>query len=176
MQYLLDFLQTNPINKTKIYPFLRCTKEEALILRYFCQEILKGNDEIICLDIINSLFAPNNDEKLTSYGKFLRERHLDELPQFWNVLTGDMSIVGPRPERKFYIDKIMQHNPNYCYIYLMRPGLTSEATLKNGYTDTMEKMLRRLDMDLNYLQTRSLLIDIKIVLLTARMILSGKKF
>ena len=105
--------------------------------------------------------APNNDEKLTSYGKFLRERHLDELPQFWNVLTGDMS---------------MQHNPNYSYIYLMRPGLTSEATLKNGYTDTMEKMLRRLDMDLNYLQTRSLLIDIKIVLLTARMILSGKKF
>ena len=120
--------------------------------------------------------APNNDEKLTSYGKFLRERHLDELPQFWNVLTGDMSIVGPRPERKFYIDKIMQHNPNYSYIYLMRPGLPSEATLKNGYTDTMEKMLRRLDMDLNYLQTRSLLIDIKIVLLTARMILSGKKF
>ena len=98
------------------------------------------------------------------------------MPQFWNVLTGDMSIVGPRPERKFYIDKIMQHNPNYSYIYLMRPGLTSEATLKNGYTDTMEKMLRRLDMDLNNLQTRSLLIDIKIVLLTASMILSGKKF
>ena len=75
MQYLLDFLQTNPINKTKIYPFLRCTKEEALILRYFCQEILKGNDEIICLDIINSLFAPNNDEEILKF-----------LPLFKNLL------------------------------------------------------------------------------------------
>ena len=75
MQYLLNFLQTNPINKTKIYPFLRCTKEEALILRYFCQEILKGNDEIICLDIINSLFAPNNDEEILKF-----------LPLFKNLL------------------------------------------------------------------------------------------
>lgn len=120
--------------------------------------------------------APSNDEKLTSYGKSLRERHLDELPQFWNVLKGDMSIVGPRPEREFYIEKIMQHNPDYKYIYLMRPGLTSEATLKNGYTDTMDKMLRRLQMDLHYLRTRTLITDFKIILFTAKMILTGKKF
>lgn len=120
--------------------------------------------------------APENNGKLTSYGKFLRERHLDELPQLWNVLKGDMSIVGPRPERKYFIDKIMRHDENYKYIYLMRPGLTSEATLKNGYTDTMEKMLRRLHMDLNYLQTRSLCVDFKIIFLTVRMIVSGKKF
>ena len=112
----------------------------------------------------------------TKTEKFLREHHLDELPQLWNVLKGDMSFVGPRPERKFYIDQIMQHDSRYEMIYEMRPGLTSEATLYNGYTDTMEKMLRRLDMDISYLTTRSLHKDAKIIMLTACSIIAGKKF
>ena len=100
----------------------------------------------------------------------------DELPQLWNVLRGDMSLVGPRPERKYYIDKIMKQDARYNLIYLMQPGLTSEATLYNGYTDTMEKMLRRLDMDISYLERRSLWLDTKIIIKTALSIVTGRKF
>ena len=106
----------------------------------------------------------------------LREHHLDELPQLWNVLKGDMSFVGPRPERRFYIDKIMANDPSYVLIYEMRPGLTSEATLYNGYTDTMEKMLIRLHMDTDYLKRRSLALDASIIAKTFISIVSGKKF
>ena len=119
--------------------------------------------------------AQKGDERLTPVGKFLREHHLDELPQLWNVLIGDMSFVGPRPERKFFIDKITQYNPNYKYLYLVRPGITSPATVYNGYTDTFEKMLTRLEMDLEYLQKRSLYLDLKIIFITVFNIVKGKK-
>ena len=120
--------------------------------------------------------AKVNDERLTKVGKFLREHHLDELPQLLNVLKGDMSFVGPRPERRYFIEKIRKENPNYDYVYLMRPGLTSMATLHNGYTDTMEKMLKRLEMDLEYLQKRSLWLDAKLIFTTFLYIVNGKKF
>ena len=122
------------------------------------------------------LFSQNNDERLTRIGKTLREHHLDELPQLWNVLKGDMSFVGPRPERKYYIDQIMKHNPDYVKLYQIRPGVTSYDTLYNGYTDTMEKMLRRLDLDLYYLDHNSLLFDMKILWMTFTSIVFGKKF
>lgn len=122
------------------------------------------------------LFSQENDERLTKIGKTLREHHLDELPQLWNVLKGDMSFIGPRPERKFYIDQIMEHNPDYVKLYQIRPGVTSYATLYNGYTDTMEKMLRRLDLDLYYLDHNSLLFDMKILWMTFTSIVFGKKF
>lgn len=111
----------------------------------------------------------------TGLERFLRLHHLDELPQLWNVLRGDMSIVGPRPERKFFIDKIMERDSRYTLIYKMRPGLTSEATLHNGYTDTIEKMLKRLEMDIHYLETRSLRGDLKIMADTFLGIVCGKK-
>lgn len=120
--------------------------------------------------------ATIDDERLTKIGKFLREHHLDELPQLVNVLKGDMSFVGPRPERRFFIEKIRKENPDYDYIYLMRPGLTSMATLHNGYTDTMEKMLIRLQMDLEYLQKRSLWLDARLIFTTFVYIVNGKKF
>ena len=106
----------------------------------------------------------------------MREHHLDELPQLWNVLKGEMSFVGPRPERKFFVDQIRAINPDYELLYRIRPGLFSPATLYNGYTDTMEKMLERLRMDLEYLRKRSLWLDVKIIFLTVYSILSGKKF
>ena len=120
--------------------------------------------------------AVKGDERLTKVGKFLREHHLDELPQLFNVLIGDMSFVGPRPERKYFIDVIKKETSDYDYIYQMRPGLTSMATIYNGYTDTMEKMLIRLRMDLDYLQKRSLFLDLKIIFTTVLYILTGKKF
>ena len=120
--------------------------------------------------------AVKDDARLTKTGKVLREYHLDELPQFWNVLKGDMSLVGPRPERKYFIDKILEVNQDYPYVYAMRPGLTSRATIENGYTDTMEKMVRRLEMDIEYLKTRSLWGDCVIIGRTLVSFLSGKKF
>lgn len=123
----------------------------------------------------SALLAGDNDSRLTKSGKFLRQHHLDELPQLWNVLVGDMSFVGPRPERKFYIDQIMERNPKYELLYKIRPGVTSYATLYNGYTDTMEKMLRRLDLDLLYLDHHSFLFDTKILLKTFTSIVFGKK-
>ena len=108
----------------------------------------------------------DDDPRLTEFGQVLRKRHLDELPQIWNVLKGDMSFVGYRPERQYFIDKIMLHNPDYQLLYQSMPGVTSLATIENGYTDTMEKMLKRLDMDLDYLRNRSLGLDIKIIFKT----------
>ena len=122
------------------------------------------------------LVAKSSIGQSTKTELFLREHHLDELPQLWNVLKGDMSFVGPRPERRFYIDKIMANDPSYVLIYEMRPGLTSEATLSNGYTDTMEKMLIRLHMDTDYLKRRSLALDASIIAKTFISIVSGKKF
>ena len=118
----------------------------------------------------------SHDKRLTKIGRFLRLRHLDELPQLWNVIKGDMAFVGPRPERQFYIEKIMKKDPRYCYLYQIRPGVTSYATLYNGYTDTIEKMLVRLNMDLYYLEHRSLWLDFRILSLTFLRICFGKKF
>lgn len=121
------------------------------------------------------LWNAESDTRLTEAGKFLRNHHLDELPQFWNVLRGDMSFVGPRPERRFFINQIIKEDPRYTYLYQIRPGITSMATLYNGYTDTIEKMLIRLEMDLEYLKNRSWWLDIKILGITFYNILFGKK-
>lgn len=126
----------------------------------------EGTPELYC----------DNDSRQTKVGAFLRRHHLDELPQLWNVLKGDMSFVGHRPERKFFIDKISEHSKEYPRLYALRPGLFSYATLYNGYTDTMEKMLIRLKMDLDYLENRSMLMDLTIITKTTLSIISGKKF
>ncbi len=129
----------------------------------------------MCVDAENGtpLLAQKGDDRLTPVGKFLRTHHLDELPQLWNVLKGDMSFVGYRPERKYFIDQIMQHDVRYEFLYQMRPGITSDATIYNGYTDTMEKMLERLSMDLHYLKTASLKGDIIIILKTLGIVAKG---
>lgn len=116
------------------------------------------------------------DTRLTRVGAFLRRHHLDEFPQLWNVFRGDMSFVGPRPERAYYIDQIMEHDKRYLYLYQIRPGVTSYATFYNGYTDTMEKMLRRLEYDLYYLGHRSWKFDLKIITMTALAVFFGKRF
>ena len=123
-----------------------------------------------------ALYSGEDDPRLTRVGKFLRQHHLDELPQLWNVFRGDMSFIGYRPERQYYIDKIMERNPRYRFLYQIRPGVTSYATLYNGYTDTLEKMLTRLDLDLYYLRNHSVMFDIRVLGLTFLSIVSGKKF
>lgn len=115
-----------------------------------------------------------NDTRITPVGHWLRKYRLDELPQFWNVLRGDMSIVGPRPERAYYIEQIMQQAPYYCLLYKIRPGLTSWGPIRVGYTDTLEKMIQRLNYDMAYMENMSLLLDMKILFYTIRVIVDGK--
>lgn len=122
------------------------------------------------------LLELEGDTRLTHVGKILRNHHLDELPQLWNVVKGDMAFIGPRPERKYYIDQIVERDPRYVCLYQIRPGVTSYATLYNGYTDTMEKMLKRLELDLYYLEHRSWWFDLKILVKTFVNIVFGKKF
>lgn len=122
------------------------------------------------------LCSDGEEGRLTKMGKFMRVHHLDELPQLWNVVKGDMSFIGPRPERKYFIDKIMEHDSRYELLYQIRPGVTSYATLYNGYCYTMDKMLRRLEYDLYYLAHRSCWLDAKILIQTFCFIISGKKF
>ena len=122
------------------------------------------------------MLAEPDDQRLTKIGKCLRAHHLDELPQLWNVLKGDMSFIGYRPERKYFIDQIMEHDPRYEQLYCMRPGITSYATLYNGYTDTMEKMLRRLELDLYYMEHQSCMLDLSIIYKTFTKIAFGKIF
>ena len=116
----------------------------------------------------------DNDPRITGVGKWLRKYRLDELPQLWNILKGDMSIVGPRPERPYFVAQIMQEAPYYCLLYKVRPGLTSWGPIRVGYTDTMEKMIERLNCDVVYIENMSLLLDLKILFYTVGVILKGK--
>ena len=118
--------------------------------------------------------SSSNDERITKMGRFLRKYRFDEVPQFVNVIKGDMSIVGPRPERKFYIDQIIQEAPYYCLLYRIRPGLTSWGPIKIGYSDTLDKMIERLNFDIVYMENMNLLTDIKIILSTLEIIFKGK--
>jgi exopolysaccharide biosynthesis polyprenyl glycosylphosphotransferase len=106
------------------------------------------------------------DERITKIGRFLRKTHLDEIPQFYNVIKGDMSLVGPRPERQFYIDQIVQHAPHYTHLHKLRPGITSWGQVKYGYASNLEEMLERLPYDMMYLKNISLYIDFKILIYT----------
>ena len=116
----------------------------------------------------------DNDPRITKIGRWLRKYRLDELPQLWNILRGEMSIVGPRPERPYFIDRIMKEAPYYCLLYKVRPGLTSWGPIRVGYTDTMEKMIERLNCDIVYVENMSLLLDLKILFFTIGVILKGK--
>ena len=118
--------------------------------------------------------SADNDSRVTRVGAVLRKYRLDELPQMWNVLKGDMSIVGPRPERRYFIEQIEQKAPYYCLLYKIRPGLTSWGPIKVGYTDTIDKMIRRLNYDVVYVENMSLQLDLKILLHTISVILDGK--
>lgn len=116
----------------------------------------------------------DNDPRITKIGHWLRKYRLDELPQLWNILCGEMSIVGPRPERPYFIEQIMKEAPYYCLLYKVRPGLTSWGPIRVGYTDTTEKMIERLNCDIVYVENMSLLLDLKILFFTTGVIIKGK--
>lgn len=115
-----------------------------------------------------------NDNRVTPLGRFLRKYRLDELPQFWNILKGDMSLVGPRPEREYFIKQIMEKAPYYALMYQIRPGLTSWGMVKYGYARNVDEMIERLQYDVIYLENMSMLVDLKIIIYTVRTVLLGR--
>lgn len=115
-----------------------------------------------------------NDPRITRVGRFIRKYRLDELPQFWNVLRGDMSLVGPRPEREYYIRKIMERAPYYTLVHRVRPGITSWGMVKFGYASSIDEMVERLRYDLIYIENISIMVDIKIIIYTIHTVFTGK--
>lgn len=115
-----------------------------------------------------------DDSRITPFGAVMRKYRLDELPQFWNVLKGDMSLVGPRPERKYFIDQIVQRAPYYYLLHNVKPGITSLGMVKYGYASTVDQMLERLEYDIIYYENMSLALDITILVYTIKTVVTGK--
>jgi len=118
--------------------------------------------------------SSKTDERITTFGKFMRKSRLDEIPNFINIIKGDMSLVGPRPERKHFIDQIMQIAPHYLHLLKVKPGITSWGQVKYGYAENVEQMIQRLKYDLIYLNNMSLIVDFKIIIYTILTIIKRK--
>ena len=118
--------------------------------------------------------SSSDDDRITPFGKVMRKYRIDELPQFWNVLKGDMSIVGPRPEREYFIEQITQRAPFYTLLHQVRPGITSMGMVKFGYAGSVDEMVERMKYDLIYLENMSLINDLKIMVYTVETVLTGK--
>ncbi len=153
-------------------PVIYCQERIGLHGKPF--RILKFRTMYLNSEPDTPLLSRDNDPRITPVGHFMRKYRLDELPQMWNIFRGDMSIVGPRPERGYFIDQIVKEAPYYCLLYKIRPGLTSWGPIKVGYTDTIEKMVDRLNYDIMYMENMSIQLDLKILFFTIRVICDGK--
>jgi lipopolysaccharide/colanic/teichoic acid biosynthesis glycosyltransferase len=136
--------------------------------------ILKFRTMIQNSEVAGPMLSSANDARITPVGKGLRKYRLDEIPQFINVLIGEMSLVGPRPERKFFIDQIVQIAPHYKHLHRVKPGITSWGQVKYGYAENVEQMVERLKFDILYIENRSIAIDFRILIYTVLTVMQGK--
>ena len=136
--------------------------------------IIKFRSMFVDAEKMGPALSSDHDPRITKWGRFMRKVRLDELPQFWNVLKGDMSIVGPRPERQFFIDQIVKIAPHYRHLHRVRPGLTSLGQVKYGYAETVAQMVERLKFDILYIENMSLAMDFRVLLYTLKIIVEGR--
>ena len=136
--------------------------------------IIKFRSMFVDAEKSGPALSSDHDPRITPWGRFMRKVRLDELPQFWNVLRGDMSIVGPRPERQFFIDQIVKIAPHYRHLHRVRPGLTSLGQVKYGYAETVAQMVERLKFDILYIENMSLAMDFRVLLYTLKIIMEGR--
>jgi len=149
-------------------------KQERVGRLYKNFDIIKFRSMYVDSEKSGPQLATDSDSRITPWGKIMRKYRLDELPQFYNVLIGDMSLVGPRPERQFYIDQIMDTDPIYRKLLMVRPGITSWGQVKFGYASDVSEMIKRLKYDLIYLENMSIMMDVKILIYTVLILIQGR--
>lgn len=137
-------------------------------------QIIKFRTMFVDSELKGPQLSSSNDPRITKIGRFMRKTRLDEFPQFLNVILGHMSLVGPRPERQFYIDQIIKIEPQYIHLTKVRPGITSWGQVKYGYAENVEQMLDRMKFDLLYLKNRSIALDLKIMFYTLAIVIKAK--
>lgn len=137
-------------------------------------EMIKFRSMVVDAEEQGPQLSSENDERITPWGRIMRKYRLDELPQFFNVILGQMSIVGPRPERKYYIEQISKRAPHYKHLQKVKPGITSWGMVKFGYAENIEEMVKRLKYDIIYIENMNLFNDVKILIYTVLIVLQGR--